>query len=144
MIGVHLVGVEEMLAALTEYKAAMWAATGRAVADGLHAIERDTKDELTRFTHTAGQPTDSAPGDPPALVSGQLRRSIRVAGPTVDGRTWTGSVGPTIVYGRIQELGGRAGHSSNLPARPYLSAAYDRIVAGGTLDGIFYRHWATA
>ena len=40
------------------------------------AGETATKLTLTKRTHTAGTRTPSAPGQPPAMVSGQLRRRI--------------------------------------------------------------------
>jgi len=57
-----------------------------------------------------------------------LRRSVNVTGPESVGATgWQGEVGPTAVYGRIQELGGIAGHGSRLPARPYMKPAWDEV-----------------
>jgi len=86
------------------------------------AIEQQIKTLLSTSAHPPGTPTPSAPGSPPAVVTGTLRRSI-----TTERRPGAGgvyvSVGPTAVYGRIQELGGRAGRGSTLPARPYVAPA---------------------
>lgn len=92
-----------------------------AMAAGL-VIERQIKAQLSLSAHPPGTPTPSAPGSPPAVVTGTLRRSVTTErkvgrrGPYV-------AVGPTAVYGRIQELGGRAGRGAYLPARPYVAPA---------------------
>lgn len=87
-------------------------------------IEREVKVYLRTYTHPPGTPTPSPPGGPPALVTGHLRRSWRTV-PARPGRkpfTVETEGGPTAVYARIQELGGRTGrgHRSRLPRRPYV------------------------
>src|SRR5262249_46431466 len=120
MAYVVLTGIKQLQGALAAIQARQVAATGRATAKALHTIERAAKQKLTPSSHRRGEPTPSAPGDPPSLVSGALRRSVQVDGPEPTGPTgWEGQVGPTIVYGRIQELGGVAGRGAVLPARPY-------------------------
>lgn len=88
-------------------------------------LERETKLMLTRSgRHKAGTPTPAAPGQPPAIVTGALRASVKTQEPKREGfGTYSVEVGPTIVYGRVQELGGGP---SNLPARPYLLPALER------------------
>jgi phage gpG-like protein len=57
-------------------------------------------------------------------VTGTLRRSITVKGPHPLGLgRWEAQIGPTAVYGRIQELGGVTGRggATVLPARPYVA-----------------------
>jgi phage gpG-like protein len=100
-----------------------------AQAMGHQLVREVTRNELIRYTHPAGARTSSPPGQPPAIISGNLRRSIKqepIAGGRPVGRyRWETTVGGTVVYARIQELGGWAGrnHSTYLPRRPYLSAA---------------------
>jgi hypothetical protein len=113
-----LQGVEAVIAAATKKAAQMSAATRAATAKALHLIERNTKKQLTSSSHQAGTPTPSQPGEPPSLVTGNLRRSIAVTGPDPLGLgRWKGSVGPTAIYGRAQELGNP---DRNLPARPFM------------------------
>lgn len=71
-------------------------------------IERLVKTYLRTYTHQEGTPTPSPPGGPPALVSGNLRRSWRNIPPHAGRKPGTieGGGGPTAVYSRIQELGG--------------------------------------
>ncbi|TCO57119.1 hypothetical protein [Actinocrispum wychmicini] len=101
---------------------ALEAATKVGVGLIAHQAEAVAKRELSRRGHQRGTPTPSAPGEPPARVSGTLLRSVQVQGPTGGAGTYEASVGPTTAYARIQELGGTAGrgHRSRLPARPYM------------------------
>lgn len=79
------------------------------------------KRKLKRKAHKKNEPTNSAPGEPPATVTGTLARSEQVEGPEEIGfGHYVAAVGPTVVYGRIQELGGEAGNGATLPARPSL------------------------
>lgn len=88
-----------------------------ATADGLGAVEREEKRMLRRFSHAPGTPTPSPPGQPPALITGALRRSWRATAPRRT-RTWTvyAKGGPTAPQSRVQELGGGP---SDLPRRPF-------------------------
>lgn len=92
--------------------------------------------ELRRYSHPPGTPTPSPPGEPPALVTGTLRRSVHATAPrqTGPGR-WEVEAGGSVVYARIQELGGVTGrgHRTRLPARPYLRPAARRLSASGRL-----------
>lgn len=138
MIIVH--GVSEAIAALEAKNAQINAATRTATAKVLHLVERRTKEKLSEKSHAAGTPTPSGPGEPPALITGNLRRSITVNGPdTIGPGTFRGEVGPTAIYGRVQELGGGP---SNLPARPYLQPAYDEL--RNEIPSIFREAWAAA
>lgn len=120
-------GLVEAKAALDKKAVAMNAAVRGAVAKGAHMIEKAAKDKLTESSHPPGTPTPAGPGDPPSLVTGNLRRSITVTGPTQVGpMTWMAQVGPTAIYGRAQELGYEP---RNLPARPYMQPAFDESIA---------------
>ena len=113
-------------------------AGGRAAADAMaNTFRRGVVEvELNASTHPRGTPTPAPPGSPPSRVSGDLLRSMKITpavptGPT----TWTAKVYPTIIYARIQELGGLAGrhHRSKLPPRPYMRPARARMEADGSL-----------
>lgn len=131
-VEVHVDGVDEWGAAIDAILERVQAATDAGVDDGLALIQQGAQRNLTYFTHPPGTPTPSAPGDPPALISGALRRSIKVRRTKRGPGVYEGRVGPTIVYGRIQELGGRLGQNPRhgmwrspgfLPPRPYLRPA---------------------
>lgn len=121
------------------------AATRQATSVALHVIEREMKANLSLGSHPRGWPTNSAPGSPPDLVSGDLRRSVQVDGPSPVGASGTkfqGEVGPTIEYARIQELGGIAGHGAHLPARPYAQPAFEDVMP--EIRVIYREHWDAA
>lgn len=131
-IDAHVDGVDEWDAALDAMIERVRAATDQGVDDGLALIQVGAQDNLTHFTHPPGTPTPSAPGDPPALISGALRRAIKARRTKNGPDVYEGRVGPTIIYGRIQELGGRLGQNPRhgmwrrpgfLPPRPYLRPA---------------------
>jgi phage gpG-like protein len=122
-------------------------ATRAATAKGAHLIEAETKKKLTTSSHKRGTPTPSRPGEPPSLISGQLRRSIKVEGPTQLGpATYQAKIGPTAVYGRIQELGGECGRrgATTLPARPYLAPALSGLITSGRLGDVYSAAWRAA
>jgi HK97 gp10 family phage protein len=80
--------------------------------------------KLSEKSHPPGTPTPSAPGEPPAWVSGRLARSVERDEPREKGfGNYAASVGPDTEYARIQEEGGETGrgHATHLPARPYLA-----------------------
>jgi phage gpG-like protein len=142
-ISVTLLGIPEFNAALTvradNVRNATRVATHRA---GL-LLERRTKQKLTTYSHRRGTPTPSPPGHPPAIISGQLRRGIKTEGSAFEGDVITVRVGPTAVYGRIQELGGRCGRNlaTTLPARPYLGPTLRAIKDSGELQAEFVAAW---
>ena len=146
-MAVRLVGVPQFMAALDGMVGAADAASREAVAKGGHLIEAETKKDLSIGSHAKGQPTTSTPGTPPDLVTGQLRRSIKVTGPTKTGPgAWESRTGPTAVYGRIQELGGVTGRggATYLPARPYLGPALQHLISSGRLAEVFTQAWRSA
>ena len=127
-----------------------------------------------------GRARDNASHRPgPNVISADLRRSIitgagATAGPMVPGVArlgpflWSSVVGPTVIYGRIQELGGhvyphhmaRSGSGRPgmlswivdgrriyarhvyIPARPYLSPAL--ASSQGAIEQRFYDIWGAA
>jgi len=140
MIVLH--GVEQFTAAIADKVAQMRAATRLATGTALHLIERRAKEKLGERSHQAGTPTPSGPGQPPALITGNLRRSIKVTGPDPEGASgWKGSVGPTAVQSRIQELGGVA-RGRTLPPRPYLRPAFEEM--RGEITAVFRTAWTKA
>lgn len=140
-------GMGELRAALAARGKLADVATGRATADAAHLVERTMKAKLTEATHPAGTPTTSSPGSPPALVTGQLRRGVRIDGPVrVGPAVWKASIGPTSVYSRIQELGGTAGRGgiSHLPRRPFVAPTLVELTASGQLRDVYMAAWRTA
>ncbi|MFI1535582.1 hypothetical protein [Streptomyces anandii] len=142
---VHITGLSELNGALMALERDLQRATRLATAQAAHMAEAAIKQMLTTSSHPKGTPTPSAPGEPPSLVTGTLRRSIKVTGPAPAGLgRWLAEVGPTAVYGRVQELGGTAGHGAELPPRPYVQPAYERLVASGAIRRAYYVAWAAA
>lgn len=99
-------GDRETAAGLFAEKAKIQAAMRRGVAEAAHYLERQIKGKLSLSSHPPETSTPSSPGSPPSLISGSLRRSIRTRGPRSNGDGWEATVGPSIVYARIQEYGG--------------------------------------
>jgi len=96
-------------------------------ADAMAAVMvRQVIEELGRSSHPPGTPTPSAPGDPPSLITGTLRRSVMAKNLGPGFRR----VGATTIYARIQELSGDTGrgHATHLPARPYLKPAREKAL----------------
>ena len=131
-LDIRVDGASEWAAAAAAALARVREATDGAVDAGLNLIQTGAQQNLAQFTHPPGTPTPSAPGDPPALISGALRRSIRVRRTKNGPSQFEGRVGPTIIYGRIQELGGQLGRNprhgmwrppGRLPPRPYFAPA---------------------
>lgn len=113
------------------------------------------------FLHTR---TPSPRGAPPAWISGDLKNSL-VNEPAlpVGPASFLSRSGPTVRYSRIQELGGTmTAHSPkgmrwqeppgvwhrsmehDLPERPYMLPAHDRMIADGTLHDAAVAAFAAA
>nr|WP_202446857.1 hypothetical protein [Streptomyces sp. SID5468] len=120
-------------------------ATGEALSTAQSVVAGRARAHLSRYSHQPDTPTPSPPGQPPALVTGRLRGSFDLAGPTSEGTgVWTSVMGPNTAYARIQELGGTAGHGAVLPARPYLRPTADEAMHDPHITGIFARAWSAA
>lgn len=131
-------GLPEFRAATARLSAAVDGAAAEAVGKGAHLVQGNAQKLLTAKAHGRGTPTPSAPGEPPATVTGNLKRSIQVEGPTMLGfGTYKAQTGPTIIYGRAQELG-----TDRLPARPYMAPAL--TAAMPELEALFTEAWRTA
>lgn len=117
-----LMPVDQIQARLRAMIAAVPAVTIAATVKVAHIGEREIKNQLRKTSHPKRTPTPSRPGQPPSLISGNLFRSVKVVGPTMVPGFVSAQVGPTMIYSRIQELGGNAGrhHAAHLPARPYV------------------------
>lgn len=137
-----ITGLDAMLARLHEIVGKVEQATPEAMMRAGFEVQREAQRLLSLSSHPPGTPTPSAPGQPPSMISGALRRSITVEPPEHTAEGWRISVGPTIVYGRIQELGGQAGNGSTLPPRPYMAPAY--LILPDKIKDIFQDAWSNA
>ena len=122
---------------------------------GAEEIGDATRALLMSRVHGFQTKTPSAPGTPPASISGALAGSIVVTG---DEGSLSADVGPTSDHGREQELGGpMSGHmhwwedgkeywsrEHILPERPYLKPGTEAIVDSGRLTEIYVQHWTEA
>jgi phage gpG-like protein len=131
-----------MLAALRGRHRRVDDATQTAIVAAGYLVEARIKMLLTTSSHPPGTPTPSAPGDPPSLVTGTLRRSITVDAPTGPANRRVIRVGPRVVYGRIQELGGIAGRGAVLPPRPYVRPAF--AATDRRVQAVFRARWGDA
>ena len=129
-------GVDAVKAALDRIVAESAAASVRIVKRAEVVVEANVKKQFTG-SHARGEPTTSAPGSPPDVVTGTLRRSITSSPVSMSGFAAVGSVYPTAVYSRIQELGG-----NGLPARPYMQPGYEASLT--RLQKIATEEWAKA
>lgn len=121
VVEVHLAGLDAFDASVDAMVAAVAAATGPATAKAAHLVQGRVVEALSKTAHKRGTKTPSEPGQPPSKIDGTLARSEAVEGPEEVGfGHYVAAVGPTVIYGRIQELGGKAGHGATLPARPSL------------------------
>lgn len=116
---------------------------GRAAANAMAGAGRDEiRRKLGMKSHARGTPTPSAPGTPPARISGALQGSIGTTPATGGGGLWTAYAGPHgIVYAAIQQHGGQAGrnHASHLPPRPYMDISAASVRLGQAGAAAFYR-----
>jgi phage gpG-like protein len=112
-------------------------------------LEMDVKLILIRKQHKAGTPTPSAPGEPPAMITGDLLDSVESVTYQVDAGVAVALISPDTVYAVIQEYGGTItaenfpqlgnplrgwfGPSVRLPARPYMALALAEALASGSL-----------
>ena len=140
-------GVTEVTARLRAMATAIDTATPKVLEVGMDLFEGQARANLSRYSHKRNTPTPSPPGLPPAIISGALRSSFEHTQPASTGPgVWTASIGPNIIYGRIQELGGIAGrgHRSHLPARPYLKPAIKSLAADPLFRQMVARTWGAA
>jgi phage gpG-like protein len=138
-------GVRELRTAMTAMVARQDAATRTGLGKAAHLLEREIKAQLSTGSHQAHEPTTSAPGSAPDLVSGDLRRSVQVDDMLSLGQgRYSTQVGPTIVYGRIQEFGGQTGrnHATTLPPRPYVAPALEKMTP--VMFEVMKSAWAAA
>ena len=141
---IHLEGLSEFNAALSEIVKSVDIATTLAVTKAGNVVKKNAQTGLALRSHPKGTWSPSPPGDAPALVTGALRRSItvKVSREGISGAK--AEIGPTIIYGRIQELGGNAGRhgSVHLPPRPYMKPALEYSVP--EMSRIYYEAWQAA
>lgn len=153
-----MVSVADVSARLKEMQDAAPAATRAAVTAMGLLMTAETKITLTMHGgHAEGTPTPSPPGSPPAIISGDLRRSIIPLPPEGGGPVWSVTVGGTVIYARIQELGGGIdaknfpqlgnpiagffGKHVDLPARPYLKPTAEKIIGSGKATQAACKGW---
>lgn len=145
--GITVTGLDEVMAALNGISERLDAGVEEAVWQAAALAEGKARALLSSSSHQAGTPTPSAPGDPPSLITGRLRSSFEMLGPTAAGAaTWGAVLGPTAVYARIQELGGVTGrgHATVLPARPYVRPAAEALRRDPMTRELFVRACAAA
>lgn len=137
-----LQGAKEFEAALRAWQVRQLAAAEVATRMAAELVQTEIKMKLTQQAHAKGTKTPSAPGQPPAYIGGHLVQGVVILGPESVGSGFMARIGPTAAYGRIQELGGIAGHGSKLPARPYVRPSL--LSKMDEIGIIFYSAWSGA
>lgn len=143
-------GLAEFRRALSDIKAAVEVATKAIVVEGSHLLEATAK---ANFAGSHKRGAKHVGGTMPNVVTGALRASIYVQGPSSTGLgTYSADVGPSTVYARAIELGqtthhafgGAGGHDgvAVIPAFPYFGPAYDVVVP--KYPDIAARRWGEA
>lgn len=132
-------GAREVIARMAAIGDAAGEAAARIVARGQVVVENEAKSGFTG-SHAKGQPTTSEPGQPPDVVTGTLRRSIKSSKPEPVGQFGArGQVYPTAIYARIQELGGPTWNNGFLPPRPFMRPAHEK--SKDRLEAIALEEW---
>lgn len=127
------------------------------------AAETAVKVTLSSSSHREGTPTPSDPGQPPSLVSGALRRSIRRTAPRLAGAGRADcQVGSALIYAPVHESGpvtirskgnyplrnrntGQVfGQQVTIPRRPFLAAAVKRLESTGIARKVCEDAWKAA
>lgn len=135
-------GVPEVIGAMMGMVAQARVDTPAQINDALRVVARQQRTLLNLGSHSPGTKTGSPPGSPPWRITGRLMDSVTVRRATPTGLDrWEGMVGPTAVYGRIQELGGDTGrgHRTHLPPRPSLYPAW--VIVRPTIRPQFTAAW---
>lgn len=134
-VSFHFEGVSEFEGSVDALIVRMMVATNTGLTEAGHVVEARTK------MNASGRPG-------PNVVSGTLRRSIHVEGPSnygTDGRKV--EIGPSVIYGRRVELGftgaDSLGRNYATPGFPYLAPALETLRTT-LLPGIFQQAWAAA
>jgi len=157
-------GVHELQSALDDMVTRAQVAAKTIVTRAEIVVTNESQHQLEKYGHKAGTPTPSPPGDVPASITGDLRRSMKMTPVRVSGIVATGSVYPSMVYARIQELGGdstapnwpvrpkgspkgtkgiaNGRHPIHIPARPYMQPAYKAALP--KIQQIATEEWAKA
>ncbi|MHB8490607.1 MAG: HK97 gp10 family phage protein [Solirubrobacteraceae bacterium] len=131
-IALSWIGLDKFKAAIDGIAARMAVETRGAVAEAAHLIEAKAKANF-EGSHAKRMPHEG--GSKPNVVTGNLRRSIHVEGPTGSGMSWSAKVGPSAVYGRAIELGLR---QNRLVKYPYFRPGFEEAVP--EIAEIFHRH----
>lgn len=120
---IEVTGVDAAILRLQHIRERIRAGCERAVRRSMDVVEVSIKGQLRLKSHPPRTPTPSLAGEPPALITGYLMRSVFGEGPYWAGVEVYGLVLPKAVYARIHELGGitGAGHRTVLPPRPYVT-----------------------
>jgi len=77
--------------------------------------------------------TASAPGEPPAVATAELKQSVKTSIGT-EGRTVVGVVGTDTIQGKMTEFG-----TKNMAARPWLRISFEKALP--KIKSILSRKW---
>lgn len=130
----------ELTARLAEIAALAVAGAAAGSVAAAEAVQQVVQHKLTERSHAKHTKTPSAPGQPPARITGDLT-SGWVVHPGVGPRGLGAALVNEVVYAQIQERGGDAGrgHASHLPARPSIRPAVDESHA--VVEAAYISRW---
>lgn len=142
-VGAKTEGVQEYKGALRFLRARLDVETRTATREAAETMRSHIQDALHLTEHPPHTPTPSAPGTPPSWVTGHLSGTMEIEGPYLETTNrWTAIVGPTAVYGRIQELGGFSGRPRvYLPPRPYIAPTVLELTISGGVRRAYLLRW---
>ena len=141
---IKISGLDQLQARLAAVAERLDENTRTATVTASALVENAIKDQLRKTSHRKGTPTPASPGMPPSLITGNLMRSIAVRGPTGDMGVYGAEIGPTAIYGRIQDMGGTTGrgHRTHLPARPYVLPGWNQTAHA--VSEVYLGAWTSA
>lgn len=99
----------------------------------LETLSGNRSGRTYRVPGTSRYYTASAPGQPPAQATGQLRQSVKTA-IEGEGRKIIGMVGTDLPYGKMLEFGTR-----KMAARPWLRPSWEKSL--DKIKSILSRKW---
>lgn len=111
----------------------MFAATNAVRNETIKTLSGDRTGRIYRVPGTQVTYTASAPGEPPAVQTGQLRNSIATNVYT-EGRSIKGEVGTELMKGLHLEKG-----TKNMAPRPFLEPSFDSSL--DEVKEILSRRW---
>jgi hypothetical protein len=135
-----VVNVNPLINSLERSASRVDLATGAAASAGAEVFARYIRQELGKSTHGKREKTESAPGEPPAKITGTLQRSVKVFIPKRLGPSrYVAEAGPDEFYGRFHQTG-----TKHERAHPFIEEAAHAAEASGLVHAACVKVWQAA